>query len=258
MLDTSKKFGRWTVKDEQYQGDGKQRKKMYCCRCECGVEKWIRKSSLLCGDSKSCGCLRSDVSSERAKKKIGPRLNLNGMRFGYLVVMKAWRRERSGKSYVTKWKCKCKCGKEKWIQSCSLIQQNTQSCGCLQKEIVSAARKLEPGLAAKRSIYAQYRLRSRRKGLDFSISLSDFLILSEQKCHYCGSQHSNKCVVEGGNGEFLYNGLDRRNNKLGYTIDNVAPCCKICNVAKSVMSEKEFFEWIKQVYDHMRSRSQEN
>ena len=34
------------------------------------------------------------------------------------------------------------------------------------------------------------------------------------------------------NGQYLYNGIDRIDNKLGYIKGNMTPCCKICNHAK--------------------------
>jgi hypothetical protein len=48
--------------------------------------------------------------------------------------------------------------------------------------------------------------------------------------------------------EFRYNGIDRIENTKGYSIDNCAPCCKICNNSKSTLSKEEWFYWIKQVY----------
>lgn len=236
---------------KHFEKAGNKKRQTYCyCRCACGTEKWVRKSSLSKGESKSCGCLAPALISEKAKKRIGPRLKLGGKQFGYLVVTEEWKREKSGKSYVTKWKCKCKCGQEKWIQASSLSQKQTRSCGCFQREMTSIARKLEPGMAAKRAIYRQYKLRSRRKNLDFSISFLEFLKLTARECYYCGRLLSNKYAVERNNGVFCYNGLDRKNNKLGYSIDNAVSCCKYCNVAKSTMSETEFFKWIIQVYNY--------
>ena len=47
-------------------------------------------------------------------------------------------------------------------------------------------------------------------------------------CHYCGKQIP---PIRGG-------GLDRYNNKRGYTVKNVVPCCWICNSTKSGRSAK--------------------
>lgn len=60
------KFGRWTVLDEADRDNhGKRR---YGCRCVCGQVRVIARSSLLTGNSESCGCLRSEFHSNRLTK----------------------------------------------------------------------------------------------------------------------------------------------------------------------------------------------
>lgn len=47
-----RRFGRWTVVDEEKRG-----KAYFClCRCDCGTMRWVRKGTLKNGTSKSCGC----------------------------------------------------------------------------------------------------------------------------------------------------------------------------------------------------------
>ena len=60
------------------------------------------------------------------------RYNLVGERFGRLVVT-----ERAGDRYPGhgQWLCVCDCGTEKAVAQASLISGNTQSCGCLHREI---------------------------------------------------------------------------------------------------------------------------
>lgn len=66
MISTTKnnligqKFGRWTVIG--YVG-GNQYKRL--CECECGTVAEVAGGSLRSGHSKSCGCLSSELSSER-------------------------------------------------------------------------------------------------------------------------------------------------------------------------------------------------
>jgi len=47
-----------------------------------------------------------------------------------------------------------------------------------------------------------------------------------------------------------YNGIDRIDNLKGYLKNNIVPCCKFCNTAKSSMSQTEFKEWINRVYEN--------
>jgi hypothetical protein len=42
---------------------------------------------------------------------------------------------------------------------------------------------------------------------------------------------------------------------VGYTIENVVPCCKRCNQAKSDQSVVDFLAWIRRVYEHTTGKS---
>lgn len=58
-----KKFGRWTVFGKASQGT--QSGSYWMCECACGVETVHRTGTLTGGKSESCGCLKSEVASER-------------------------------------------------------------------------------------------------------------------------------------------------------------------------------------------------
>lgn len=57
-----------------------------------------------------------------------------GYRFGRLEVIKQAGKNKWGQSL---WLCKCDCGNEIIVIGSSLKSGNTESCGCLQKEIAS-------------------------------------------------------------------------------------------------------------------------
>jgi hypothetical protein len=48
-------------------------KRKWLCRCECGIEKYMASVNLRMGFSKSCGCLRNEVSKKRMAKRHGAR-----------------------------------------------------------------------------------------------------------------------------------------------------------------------------------------
>ena len=82
----------------------------------------------------------------------------------------------------------------------------------------------------------------------FELTKEDFRALTKSNCYYCGQPPSQ--IVKAGNGvngEYLYSGIDRVNNDLGYAISNVRPCCKQCNIAKGILTEAEFYAWIRRV-----------
>ena len=59
--------------------------------------------------------------------------------------------------------------------------------------------------------------------------------------------------LSGYNGIYIYNGIDRIDNNKGYTIDNIVPCCHICNQAKSSFTLQEFQDWIEKVYQNKQN-----
>jgi hypothetical protein len=40
----------------------------WLCLCDCGTEKVVRQASLISGNTRSCGCFHSEVSSERLRE----------------------------------------------------------------------------------------------------------------------------------------------------------------------------------------------
>ncbi len=67
-----KKFGRWLVirevEEKKY-----DRQYQYLCRCDCGREKIVAKYYLTSGDSRSCGCLARELTSQRQRLMVGRR-----------------------------------------------------------------------------------------------------------------------------------------------------------------------------------------
>lgn len=64
---TGQRFGRWVVVEF---GDLRGTHKFWRCKCDCGTEKAVDGKSLKRGISESCGCLRSEIASERATRRM--------------------------------------------------------------------------------------------------------------------------------------------------------------------------------------------
>jgi hypothetical protein len=171
--------------------------------------------------------------------------NLIGKRFGRLTVL-----ESAGKyaEQYAQWKCQCDCGIIKVILANKLKGGETQSCGCLQKERCSAATRGEPGQAAATNVHNRYRRQAKIRGVSFELSKPQFLQLTRQDCYYCGALPSQHGKSKRKNGEYLYNGIDRVNNNIGYTVDNCVACCGECNSMKSSQSKEVFLRNIKNIY----------
>ena len=91
--------------------------------------------------------------------------------------------------------------------------------------------------------------------MSFKLSLSDFKNIIFQKCHYCNNLPEKYAVNNDNrakhlNGNPLVNGIDRVNNDKGYITKNCVPCCMKCNYAKRNLNQKDFFQLIKDIYEH--------
>ncbi len=111
--------------------------------------------------------------------------------------------------------------------------------------------KFGKGNAAKNRLFNVYKRAAKKKKLEFSLDYDDFVRLTSSDCHYCSSPPRAVCRAPRKTGDYVYNGLDRKDNTKGYSIDNVVPCCKYCNSAKADRTISEFKGWAKQLSSHL-------
>jgi hypothetical protein len=129
------------------------------------------------------------------------------------------------------------------VQSSALQRGKTKGCGCRQAERVS----LPEGVAARNDLFGRYRAGAKKRGLEFSLTREQFDTLVVQSCTYCKTPPSTVLRYKMKNTSILYNGIDRRDNRIGYTAENCAPCCEICNKWKLTMTEQAFLEHARKV-----------
>lgn len=102
-------------------------------------------------------------------------------------------------------------------------------------------------------VLKQYRDGARSRGLSFELDIDEFKTLTSSKCHYCGADPSS---IHYGDSRlnpwfaYTYNGIDRKNNKIGYTVNNCLPCCTACNRAKLQTSYDEFIVYLEKVANY--------
>ena len=75
--------------------------------------------------------------------------------------------------------------------------------------------------------YKSYKYGAKSRGHDFELSIKQFEEYWQQPCSYCGD-------------EIETIGLDRVDNKQGYNIENIVPCCFPCNRMKGTMDRDDF------------------
>lgn len=188
-------------------------------------------------------------------------LDRTGFRYGRLVCIRQIGKESRGKY---QWLCECDCGQSKIVIADNLSSNKSNSCGCLRREFL-ARKGNQWGLYENRQeamLKVQYSHLKRRhqKFRGHLISFSIFCELVLKPCHYCGMEYSRTIedrLNETTKGKKLsnellrINGLDRKYLGLGYTVNNVVTCCKHCNFAKHTMSQCQFYDWVKRVYEHL-------
>ena len=173
------------------------------------------------------------------------KVDLTGKRFGRLLVG-----QRQRENTTTYYLCKCDCGNEQWVSHSSLISKQSQSCGCLQKDkLVERSSKNLPEVIASR-LWSYYKRNAQMRDIPFHLTKEDFFRLIYQPCLYCrriGIKTETRWKRRKETNEektLLHNGIDRFDNRYGYTQTNSVSCCQKCNTGKGNMPFDEFKEWI--------------
>lgn len=159
-------------------------------------------------------------------------IDLTGSVFGKWTVLS----KTTGKNMQL---CRCTCGRERKVPTGNLtlgLSTQCKPCGFL------GMRKVGTAFTQVLNIY---KCNAKGRNREWSLSNEEFLELSQQPCHYCGISLSNKQTKP--YEVFLYNGIDRKDNAVGYTKDNSLPCCKDCNMRRGTMGYTEFLQWMTRV-----------
>lgn len=149
-----------------------------------------------------------------------------------LTVIARADRPRTVRTTEAYWLCRCICGRELVVCGSSLRRKSTKGCGC-----VSFSRK--EGTPQRNKLF-YWKRDAKRRGYSIEISDERAIEIMSQPCFYCGVPYSS--ITKINSSEWRHNGIDRVNNKAGYTSPNSVPCCKNCNRAKDIMSQQEFLD----------------
>ena len=217
----------------------------WCCQCKCGNKTVIPGSYLRTENTRSCGCLEKENLDRIHESRI---IDETGKKYGRWTVIERGFDDRHGAF----WLCKCECGEERIVLGTSLRNGESRSCGCLSADMASERAWLPFGESSKRKLFSVYKSSARHRGLKWNLTKDEFLRITQQPCHYCGVEPKQICLAtETANGEYIYNGIDRKDSSIGYIPSNVVPCCKACNYAKNKLSYDEFLDLIKRIAINM-------
>lgn len=74
--------------------------------------------------------------------------------------------------------------------------------------------------------FRRSKVEAKRRKIDWTITFNEFCALNELPCFYCKNLIGTKVETSAG--------LDRVDNSLPYTVENVVPCCVICNRIRNI------------------------
>lgn len=181
-------------------------------------------------------------------------LDLTGRKFGRLTAeFKIDRRTEDG---TILWSCRCDCGNRVEVRSNCLNRGKSKSCGCLVRDHHKNRSLSRPkGETGATRCYNVYKRGAKQRGLVFSLTYAYFKLLTQQPCHYCGDLPRNvaheygKYVETKVHGTYTYNGIDRKDNRQGYTPANCVSCCCTCNRAKGAKSYEDFLAYLTRIVE---------
>lgn len=181
------------------------------------------------------------------------RIDLTGQVFGSLTVLAFDRTHVSpGGQKTPRWLCQCACGNTKSVAAPNLRNGNSKSCGCGERA-PGRSRILSGKPTWLGEMLSVYRRGALDRGFAFDLTVEQFETLVGQDCYYCGAVPSERVLADrkfGGN--YLANGIDRKDSSLGYFLENCVPCCTTCNVMKMALSAEQFIEHARRIAAHAR------
>jgi len=227
----------------------------WSCICECGILKDISSRTLISGNVKSCGCYRIETSRQRAIEN------------GHVKTKKSINKTE----LYEDGKFQCRLCKQILVIDFSVKNRNQKygfdnvckpcyNDSSPKSNGIHKNRKYDYEISSWRAQASAVKANAKRRNILWDLTVPQTIVLLQNNCAYCGRPPQSKFPINNWrkyswvkfeNASFLYrNGIDRKNNKLGYIHNNVITCCWICNRAKGDLSYEEFMEWIKQLIKH--------
>jgi hypothetical protein len=157
-----------------------------------------------------------------------------------LCAMHWWRRKYKGSEY---WEPKGKTSCKK--AGCEEVATAKGACGAHYNSERRENGYFAVDIRKPSTRYTTTKRYALKRGLDFTLSFEQFVLMIKSDCHYCGHKLNE-----------TRGPIDRMDNGIGYLPENCVPCCKICNATKSDrFTYEEFLELAKtEIYQKMIQR----
>ena len=202
---------------------------------KCGEEKpatteyfyWRKNRNSLHGVCKVCAAIRHkayyDANREAccARARTYQRTNREATLARHKAYYQKNKEERNRKSKIYYRTNKEAIKKQKKIYREANIEAHLEWCRAYRKENKEKILQINKTYykQSPRGRWLSIKHGAKARGLVFALPFEVYEAMVWKKpCHYCGGK--------------TVNGVDRKDNNEGYTIDNVVPCCSSCNTRK--------------------------
>ena len=153
------------------------------------------------------------------------------------------------------WECSCKCGSILYVRSSKFLSDNPQKHCKKCSDTIKAKNAILPNSKGlKNRLYRRYKAGAINRKLSFELSQDIFEQLIKKNCYYCNTEpilykedlpYHNAVLMK-------RNGIDRKDNSEGYTIENSVPCCKMCNIMKMDTPYDVFLDKIIKIKNNLK------
>lgn len=192
--------------------------RMVYCHFVKDINGWVH-LSLKDGDSHNLHF--SNI--QRYKSSAGR--DITGQRFNRLLAIERYRGERKTVSNSARWVCRCDCGQVKDISIAGLLSGDSQSCGCLNRELVEKNRLYRGFGTIPNSYWGEVSrgAKARKRALNITAEQAfNKLVAQEYRCALTGwdigfGKKSRICVKRVRNTA----SLDRIDSTRDYDLDNI-------------------------------------
>lgn len=121
-----------------------------------------------------------------------------------------------------------------YCKACVLIKNNKHKRENRKKNPEETRIKDKENNQSIHGKYQTYKNSAKKRDIIFDLTKNDFKTFWQKPCHYCDA--SIKTI-----------GIDRKDNSVGYTLDNCLSCCKICNLGKHTSTYEEYIDHCKRI-----------
>lgn len=171
---------------------------------------------------------------------------------GGIIVDGPKRFRFENKKGYNKWKVKCpNCKTEAWKFSNTLMGLKHPCKKCYDNSM-----KVFNETPAIKKAFISLKANAKSRSIGVDITEQEFFLMAASPCVYCGAEPVEKTPPKEWQKSVFLNGIDRRDNTLGYTLENSVACCEQCNWAKKDLTLVEWNNWIEMLIKNRTTKNE--